>query len=89
MLEVSAMGDLLIRNVDERVIGALKSRAEAKGTSLQHEAKESLTRGVLLTSSEKMAIFAELDAARSRSPTAPPATGAEIVRGLREESSEW
>ena len=38
------MGQVLVRNLDERVIESLKTKAELKGRSLEQELRDVLTR---------------------------------------------
>lgn len=80
------MSDLLLRQVDERLIRRLKAKAETNGTSLQHEAKKAMARGAPLTSEEKAAEFEELRRELGGFPKLRT-SGAEIVRGVREEES--
>jgi len=47
------MGQLLLRNVDDRLIDTLKRRAAAAGRSMEAEARDALARGTELTASEK------------------------------------
>ena len=56
------MGQLLVRNVDDRVIDSLKTKAELKGRSLEQELREILTKAAPLTPTEKVALFQELRA---------------------------
>jgi plasmid stability protein len=56
------MGQLLVRNVDDRVIDSLKTKAELKGRSLEQELREILTKAAPLTPAEKVALFQELRA---------------------------
>jgi plasmid stability protein len=79
------MSDLLIRDVDERLVRTLKCKAEINGTSLQQEAKKALTRGAPLTGDERRRILEEFHA-RAPAPKLPFST-AEIVRKMREEES--
>ncbi len=46
-IEIS-MGQVLIRNLDDRVIENLKTNAELKGQSLEQELREVLTNAALL-----------------------------------------
>jgi plasmid stability protein len=56
------MGQVLVRNLDNRVIESLKKKAEIKGHSLEQELREVLTRAALLTAEEKVALFRKLRA---------------------------
>jgi plasmid stability protein len=54
------MGQVLVRNLDERVIESLKTKAELKGRSLEQELRDVLTRAAPLTPEEKVALFRKL-----------------------------
>ena len=56
------MGQILIRNLDDRIIETLKRRAEAAGRSMEAEAREALRRGTRLTADERLALAAEMQA---------------------------
>ena len=56
------MGQLLVRNLDERVIESLKTKAELKGHSLEQELREVLINAAPLTSAEKVSLFQKLRA---------------------------
>jgi antitoxin FitA len=49
------MGQLLVRNLDDRIIDQLKAKAELKGHSLEQELRAILTAAAPLTSEEKVA----------------------------------
>ena len=79
------MGDLLIRDVDDRLVRTLKCKAEINGTSLQQEAKRALTRGAPLTGEERRRILEEFHAEAPARKL--PFSTAEIIREMREEDS--
>ena len=56
------MGRVLIRNLDDRVIESLKTKAELKGHSLEQELRDVLTNAAPLTAGEKVALFSKLRA---------------------------
>jgi len=60
------VGQVLVRNLDDRVIERLKTKAELKGRSLEQELRDVLTNAAPLTPSEKVALFHKL-----RATTAP------------------
>ena len=63
------MGQVLVRNLDDRVIESLKTKAELKGRSLEQELRDVLTNAAPLTPGEKVALFHKLtsdDAAARR-----------------------
>lgn len=57
------MAQILIRNLDDAVIGALRERAAARGGSLEDEARRALAASVGLSRDEALA---RLDAVRRR-----------------------
>jgi len=59
------MGQVLVRNLDDRVIESLKTKAELKGRSLEQELRDVLTNAAPLTPGEKIALFRKLRAAAS------------------------
>ena len=59
------MGQVLVRNLDDRVIESLKTRAELKGCSLEQELRDVLTAAAPLTPEEKVALFRKV---RAKSP---------------------
>lgn len=56
------MGQIIIRNLDDRIIETLKRRAEAAGRSMEAEAREALRRGTRLTADERVALIHEMRA---------------------------
>lgn len=56
------MPDLLIRDLDKDTIDRLKQRAEAKGRSLQQEAREILTQAAPLSGSDRRALIDRIHA---------------------------
>ena len=74
------MGQILVRNVSDRAIDSFKSRARAKGTSLEQELRELIESKAKLTPEEKLAASREI---RSRqAEVAPSLTLDEIREGL-------
>jgi plasmid stability protein len=57
------MGQILIRNVDDAVLDALRQRAAQAGSSLEEEARRALAGAVGLT---RDAALARLDSVRTR-----------------------
>lgn len=57
------MGQILVRNLDDAVIAALKRRAAATGTSTEEQARRALTSAVGLDRAEALK---RLDAVRER-----------------------
>ncbi len=79
------MGDILIRNVDEELVGRLKFKAELNGTSLQHEASEALRKGAPMSPEERRALFDKWE--REGMPQGRT-SGADMVRAVRDEEDD-
>jgi antitoxin FitA len=60
---MNAMGQILIRNLDDAVLDALRRRAHARGLSVEEEARRALTASMGLTRSEALA---RIDQIRNR-----------------------
>jgi antitoxin FitA len=56
------MGQILIRNLDDRIIETLKRRAEAAGRSMEAEARDVLQRDVSVAVSNRRAVIARMQA---------------------------
>ncbi len=56
------MGQVLVRNLDDRVIERLKKKAENKGHSLEHELRDLLTAAAPLSPAEKLALIRRIHA---------------------------
>jgi plasmid stability protein len=56
------MGQVLVRNLDDRVIERLKTKAELKGRSLEQELRDVLTAAASLSPLEKVTLFRKLRA---------------------------
>lgn len=56
------MGQIIIRNLDDRIIETLKRRAAAAGRSMEAEAREVLRMATRLTGEEKLALVKEMQA---------------------------
>lgn len=80
------MGQVLVRNLDDRVIESFKTKAELKGRSLEQELRDVLTNAAPLTPSEKIALFHKL---RATMPALGDVdVGAAIRRGRDDEFDE-
>jgi antitoxin FitA len=80
------MGQVLVRNLDDRVIESLRTKAELKGHSLEQELRDLLTNAAPLTPAEKIALFRKL---RAVSPLLGDANvRAAIRRGRDDEFDE-
>jgi antitoxin FitA len=71
------MGQILIRNLDDAVLDALRRRAASTGSSLEEEARRALAASVGLSRQEALA---RLDAVRSKMVVG---TGPDSVEDLR------
>ncbi len=71
------MGQVLVRNLDDRVIDSLKTKAELKGHSLEQELRDVLTSVAALTAEEKIALFRKLRAA------SPPLEHVDVRAAIR------
>ncbi len=80
------MGQVLVRNLDDRVIENLKTKAELKGRSLEQELRDVLTNAAPLTPDEKIALFKKLRAITS--PISDVDVRAAIRRGRDDEFDE-
>jgi plasmid stability protein len=77
------MGQVLVRNLDDRVIESLRTKAELKGCSLEQELRDVLTDAAPLTAEEKIALFRKL---RAMTPALEDVdVGAAIRRGRDDE----
>ncbi len=80
------MGQLLIRNLDDRVIATLRARATAAKRSLEAEARDALASAARLTPDEKIAMALGWQAASdaARVPEVPQKPGWELIREDRD-----
>ena len=76
------MGQLLVRNLDDTVIQALKARASARGLSLEAELWDLLTRAAGHPRAE---LADELAAVRAKTPRTPRQPAEDVVRESRDE----
>jgi antitoxin FitA len=82
----ACMGQVLVRNLDDRVIDSLKTKAELKGRSLEQELRDVLTNAAPLTPEEKIALFKKLRAMTP--PVGDVDVRAAIRRGRDDEFDE-
>jgi len=80
------MGQVLVRNLDDRVIDNLKTKADLKGRSLEQELRDVLTEAASLAPAEKVALF-RLLRSRSHAMDSVDVRGA-IRRGRDDEFEE-
>lgn len=75
------MGQILIRNLDDAVLDALRRRAAEAGSSLEEEARRALANSVGLS---REAALARLDAVRARIKVQPGPTSLDDLRSDRD-----
>ena len=76
------MGQILIRNLDDSVLAALKRRARDHQTSAEEEARRALSASVGQMSKEEW--LAKADALRERIGRLPGPSSTEILRAERD-----
>ena len=76
------MGQVLIRNLDDGVLAALRARAAARGVSLEAELRDVLTR---VAASPRRALADEFAAVRALTPPGPRRLAEDLVREGRDE----
>ncbi|GAB4260195.1 MULTISPECIES: FitA-like ribbon-helix-helix domain-containing protein [Deferrisoma] len=74
------MAQVVVRNLDERVVRALKVRASLHGKALEQELREILTRASELGPEERVALADRIRAMASR----PSADSVELIREDRD-----
>jgi len=75
-----AMGQVLIRNLDDRIIGNLKVKAELSGKSFEQSLRDVLAAAAPLTPQERVAILRKLQL--NQNDVLPDVGKAEIREGL-------
>src|SRR6476469_5387521 len=80
--ERRAMGQMLVRNLDDAVIERLKRKALERGTSLEQVAREALAAAAVDT--DRQAWVARMDALRAESPPSD-ISSVDLIREMREE----
>jgi plasmid stability protein len=76
------VGQVLIRNLDETVLAALRARAKARGISLEAELRDVLTRAAGRPRADLAAEFATI---RAMTPKGPRRPAEDLVRESRDE----
>jgi plasmid stability protein len=79
------MGRILIRNLDDAVLEALRGRAQQRGASLEEEARQALTASVGLTRKEALK---RIDAVRAKIGRLPGESTLDILRRDRRRDDE-
>ena len=80
------MVNLLIRDVEDKLVQRLKLKAKINKTSLQYEASKALGKGTSMTGVERLALI-ENARSHGRLPKVD-VTGEEIVRAIRDDEEE-
>jgi antitoxin FitA len=75
------MAQVIVRNLDEEVVSALKLKAELHGHSLEQELREILKRSAELTVEEKLAM---VDRIRAMTPKRLEDDSADLIREDRD-----
>jgi plasmid stability protein len=78
------MGQVLIRNVDDRIIETLKLRAEMKGRSLEQELRDILGQAAGPGAEERLAMMDRI-AAMQKKPT--KLLSEDVIREIRDSRS--
>jgi len=76
------MGQVLIRNLDDAVVQALKARASARGLSLEAELRDLLTR---IAGYPRAELVDEFAAVRAKTPKRRRRLAEDLVRESRDE----
>jgi antitoxin FitA len=76
------MGQVLVRNLDDAVIERLKSKAAARGTSLEQVAREALAAAAQLD--DRKAWADRLDALRAQTTFDPTWDAVAVIRSYRD-----
>lgn len=79
------MGQIVIRNLDDAVVTALKARAGRNGTSMEEEARRALAQNVGV---DTQAWLARLDALRAETGRLPGPTIVDDLRADRARDNE-
>jgi len=76
------MAQVIVRNLDDKVVATLKERAARKGRALEHELREILSRAARPTRNE---LAAELARCRAMTPRTHRTAAEDIIREIRDE----
>ena len=76
------MAQVLIRNVDDEVVAALRARASARGRSLEAELRDLLARAATHPRADLAAEFAQV---REMTPAGPRRLAEDLIREGRDE----
>ncbi len=76
------MAQVIVRNIDDRVVATLKERAAGKGRALEQELREILTEAAKPSRAEARA---EMDRCRAMTPDTHRTPAEDIIREVRDE----
>jgi len=76
------MGQLLVRNLDDDVIEAIKLKAELNGHSLEQELRDILRRAAPLTPQQRLALSRKIRGMQARKASLD---STDIIRSARDE----
>ena len=76
------MAQVIVRNLDERVVAALKERAAGKGRALEQELRDIITEAATPSRQE---LLSELDRCRAMTPKTHATLAEDIIREIRDE----
>jgi plasmid stability protein len=76
------MAQVVIRNLDERVVDTLRTKARLHGRSLEQQLRDILNAAATLSTEEKLAVIDEF---RARTPPGPQTDSVELLRESRDE----
>jgi plasmid stability protein len=74
------MAQVIVRNLDDKVVATLKERAAGKGRALEYELREILTRAAMPTRTE---LVAEMGRCRAMTPKTHRTSAEDIIREIR------
>jgi plasmid stability protein len=80
------MGQILVRNLDDKTIETLRWRARRGATSLEAEARRAIERGLALSKDEALALVDEMlaETERLKVPGAPQTESWRLIREDRD-----
>lgn len=81
------MGQLLIRQLDDRDIDILRARAKVQRTSVEALAREAIRKEARLTVEEKLALVRDMQdwSRRAQVPGMPQTPGVDLIREARDD----
>lgn len=77
------MAQVIVPDLDDKVVATLKERAAAKGRALEQELRDILTEAAAPTRTQ---ILSELERCRAMTPKAYGTSAEDIIREIRDET---